>query len=612
MSGTVGLLNLDGSPVDRVLLNRMLAALAFRGPDAQQSWADGPVGLGHAMFRTTREAEHEQQPATLNGNFWITADARLDAPAELIENLESKGRSPLKRATDSELILHAYDIWGEACVDHLLGDFAFAIWNAKQRQLFCARDHFGVKPFFYALAGNCLVFTNTLSCIRLHPGVSNTLNDLAIADFLLMGSNQEPTSTSFADIYRLPAAHTLSISEGNLRVQRYWTLPIDETIRYKREGDYIEQFQELLRVVVADRLSTDRVSVFMSGGLDSSIVAAAANEWVTKHSNSVKLRAHTIVYDRLVPDQERHYSTLVAEALGIPIQHLAADNYSLYERADDPSTNSQEPLDSCLRALATDSYRDVAAQSRVALTGEGGDPGLGMSMSSHIWREMRNSKLSRVARDFVRYLIVPGRISRLYVRKRVGILIGENRRQDLYPRWLNPDFETSWNLRTRWHLINTSHASGHPARPEAYGMLASSFWPFVFESYDPGVTGALVEVRHPIFDVRLIRFLLALPALPWCADKMLFREAATGILPERVRLRRKVPLDGDPVGELLKQPESQWIDNFKSNDSLARYVDRNRIPLVVGEKDYQQRWLNLRPISLNFWLQSQGGAGITR
>src|SRR6266851_4305018 len=153
MSGIVGIVNPDGAPVDRHLLQQMTEAMAFRGPDAKEIWSQGSVGFGHAMLRTTHESVHERQPASLDGKVWITADARVDARAELITKLESKGQIKAKAATDAELILHAYHVWGEECVEHLLGDFVFAIWDGRRRRLFCARDHFGVKPLYYAQVG---------------------------------------------------------------------------------------------------------------------------------------------------------------------------------------------------------------------------------------------------------------------------------------------------------------------------------------------------------------------------------------------------------------------------------------------------------------------------
>src|SRR5258708_4301783 len=181
MSGIVGIVNLDGAPVESRLLKAMTDHLAVRGPDAQSMWIDGNVGFGHAMLRTTWESEREHQPFSLDGQIWITADARIDDRENLVEKLVAKGQEVTSAAPDVELILHAYHAWGEQCVEHLLGDFAFAIWDGHLRRVFCARDHLGIRPFYYFLSGKTFVFSNTLNCVRRHPDVTAKLNELAVS-----------------------------------------------------------------------------------------------------------------------------------------------------------------------------------------------------------------------------------------------------------------------------------------------------------------------------------------------------------------------------------------------------------------------------------------------
>ena len=180
MSGIAGIFHRDGAPVDRELLRSLVEFLGFRGPDAAEIWTRGPIGLGHAMLRTTRESKNERQPASLDGRLWIAADARLDSRAELIARLERENQIPGEMTPDCDLILRSYAAWGPECIRHLRGDFAFAIWDAVKSELFCARDHFGIKPFYYAALGELFLFSNTLDCLRLHPRVSCELNDAAI------------------------------------------------------------------------------------------------------------------------------------------------------------------------------------------------------------------------------------------------------------------------------------------------------------------------------------------------------------------------------------------------------------------------------------------------
>ena len=294
----------DGAPIERALLQSLVDFLAYRGPDCRECWMEGSVGLGHAMLRTTRESLGERQPASLEGQFWIVADARLDSRSELIGELQRSGRVVRQNGPDSELILHAYAAWGTPCVEHLRGDFSFAVWDARNKRLFCARDHFGIKPFYYAPMGELFVFGNTLNCIRLHPRVSSELNDAAIGDFLLFGLNYDNATTTFRDIQRLPPAHTLTVSQNGLQIRRYWTPPTDGRIRYQDPAEYVEHFQSVLETAVADRLRTERVGILLSGGLDSSSVAAVAKELASK-ATPAELRGYTYVYRSLIPDQKK-------------------------------------------------------------------------------------------------------------------------------------------------------------------------------------------------------------------------------------------------------------------------------------------------------------------
>src|SRR5258705_13435444 len=298
MSGIVGIVNLDGAPVDQDLLWRMTHLMSFRGPDAQEIWIDGNVSFGHTLLRTTWEGDRENQPLTLDGRFWLTADARIDGRAGLINALKDKlaGRLHMRSLNDAELILYAYEAWGEDCVKHLIGDFAFAIWDGRKRCLFCARDHFGIKPFYYAHVGNVFVFGNTLESILIHPDISRTLNDQAIGDLLLFDFNRDPASTSFEDIVRIPPAHTLTLEPavGKLTTRRFWNIPTEVDTRRHPQSYYLECFEELFDAAVEDRLRTDKVELLMSGGLDSTAIASAAVRIGQERNRELGVRAQCV------------------------------------------------------------------------------------------------------------------------------------------------------------------------------------------------------------------------------------------------------------------------------------------------------------------------------
>ena len=610
MSGIIGIYHRDGAPIERALLCSLVDYLAYRGPDARQTWIGNSIGLGHTLLQSTSESFAERQPASLEGRYWITADARLDGRAELLAEFDLTGGDVGSPIPDSELILRTYAKWGAACVEHLRGDFSFAIWDSHTKHLFCARDQFGIKPFYYASVGSVVIFSNTLNCIRRHPAVSARLNDLAIADFLLFDMIREQAATSFADIQRLPPAHTLLCTQEAISVRRYWVLPVRAPIHHKRPGDYVEQFQELLDQAVADRLRTNGVGVLMSGGLDSSTVAASAKRILSRDGSAAGLCAYTAVFKNLIPDEERRYAGLVAERLKIPIEFQVDDGVGLWQQLNHDNNCWPEPVHSPGWGGEQAQLRQIAARNRVAFTGFGADPALSCLLSVYFSQLLKKRQFGYALVAAMRYLAAEGRFSRLYLRTRWQRWFASSSQVPHYPGWLNRHLEKRLGLRQRWDALTRATNPTTAVRSVAYEAMVDPFWPRLFEGCDTGVTGVPVEVCHPFFDLRLVDFLLALPALPWCSDKELLREAARGILPDAVRLRRKSPLPADPLIALLRQPESAWVDSFKGVPELGQYVERRLIPKVFGEKDVWAAWIHLRPLSLNSWLRSMEQSSI--
>lgn len=609
MSGICGIVNLDCEPVDRQLLDDLTSLMVFRGPDAQDTWLEGPVGFGHTMLRTTFESDQERQPLSLDGRVWITADARVDGQAELVKKLGAQGRTGLGTANDVELILHAYHVWGEACVAHLIGDFAFAIWDGHRQHLFCARDHFGVKPFFFARVGHCLVFSNTLNCLRAHPAVSASLDESWIADFLLFEMSQDPGATAFTDIRRLPPGHCIVCSRDGLRVDRYWSLPTDLGVRYRQAGDYVEHFAHLLETAVVDRLRTDRVGIEMSGGLDSSALAATAKKALSRTGGPYQLCAYTVVYDRLIPDQERHFAGLVAQKLRIPIRYLAADEYPIFAHADQPAMQFPEPRHDPSATMTADSFAEVAEHCRVALAGWDGDALLTESPKPYLRHLFHERRFSRMLLALLGYAASERRLLPRGLWNRLLRRDAKDQSSLPYPDWLAPEFQHRLDLRDRWHQYNASLNARHPLHPYAYRSYSflsacSNF----FEYYDAGLTGLALEYRHPLMDLRLLDFCLSLPPWPWCVKKSILRSAMRGVLPEAVRTRPKTPLAGSPWIERLREGDASSLDGFVAGASLKRYVDARKIPRFRGASDLNDAWMNMRPRSLDIWLRGLDSA----
>jgi asparagine synthase (glutamine-hydrolysing) len=601
MGGIVGVLNVDGRPLDDGVLGRLTSGLSFRGPDRQR-WrkVDAHIGLGHTRLASTDLSGGVEQPFTLDGATWIVGDARVDARPDLLAALEAGQHGQVhEQAGDLELILRAYSRWGERCVEHLLGDFTFAVWDGPRQRLFCARDHLGVKPFYYAQCGAAIVFSNTLDCVRGHPAVSRELNDSAIADFLLFGVNQDATSTVFRDIRRLAPAHSMTWSNDQMDCRRYWTLPIDEPLFLKNADEYSERFAELLRASIRDRLRTDRIGVLMSGGIDSPTLAATALEVRRERSPGFALHAFTSVYDRLIPDEERYYAGLVARHLGIPIHYDVRDDETSLTQWSQIAVQTPEPVaNPAAVAAGHEFFERAASTARVFLYGEGPDNALQYEWRPFISYLLSGRRVSALARSVMHDLAIHRRLPFWFsIKHSATVRREQDEWREQFPEWLDDSFAERYECRQRWDSSGQPPVSPHPIRPAAFVGFCRTLWPSWFEECDLAAARAHIELRHPYLDLRLLRYMLAVPAMPWCRNKLILRRSMRSSLPRQVLRRRKTALAGCAD---LKRIEAGGLPLLAPAPDLLRYVNPRKIPTVP--KTAVELRSTLRPLGLNYWL----------
>src|SRR5579864_8002090 len=272
MSGIAAIYHLDGRPADRGLVGAMLAAVAYRGPDGLNSWIDGPIALGHAMLRTTPEAMGERQPLVdEQTGLALTMDGRVDNRDELTALLEREGLR-LRGGTDAEIVLRAYQCWGEEAPAKILGDFAFALWDGRKRQLFCARDVASVQPLFYYCNGRSFICASELHQILADPAVPREPDERVIGMYLT-GMLLDPVTTLYRDIRKLEGGCSITVRPGKIDRRRYFDIDSAKRIRYRTDAEYAEHFEAVLGEAVRCRLrNIDGVAAELSGGLDSSLV----------------------------------------------------------------------------------------------------------------------------------------------------------------------------------------------------------------------------------------------------------------------------------------------------------------------------------------------------
>lgn len=591
MAGIAVVINTNRTPVSDALLRGIMKDCAGVTPLHNAVTVPGEVGLGSVSL-----PHQEEGLACLDGGLWAVMSGRIDDRGGLSAALGLDAHGDV--ASDVALVLRAYQKWGDDCVSHLLGDFAFCLWDARRRRLFCGRDHFGVKPLYFARVGSVLVVSSVLGWIRRHPCVSRTLRDEAVGDFLLFGVQQEPSQTTFADIQRVPPAHRLSyeLASDSIRVARYWSLEAREPVRFADPGDYVDQFSALLRVAVDDRLRGGPAGVLMSGGLDSSSVATVASEILGPASRD-RLRSFTFVYDTWASDEEKHVASTMSAALGIEASRMAVDKYEPFERWDDGSCPAEPTLEG-LTAVMSDMLDLISRHGGVALTGDGGDP---VMLPSSVLDQIGAMPVASLAADVWRVLC-SGQRPPLGIRSRIERRVAGG---DTIPCWLGCDLRSAFDAHARWREVEARRSIAHGARHRAVSNVIDPWWTSMFEGLDPAVTRRPVELRYPFFDVRLASFIVRLPSFPWCLNKHVLRMAMKGRLPESVRTRPKMPLAASPIASQAQWSAARALELFESTPAIDRFVDVRRFRETVrGEallaSDSHEAWA---AISLAMWLR---------
>ena len=607
MSGFITIYNTDGEPVDEQLINSLTQTLKFRGPDQQKVWIDDNVGMGHALFKTTFEAEYENQPATIDNKVWITCCARIDDRDNLVNKMGLKQSLDLSKTPDSELILHAYRKWGEDCLEHLLGDFAFVIWDKTKQKLFCAKDRFGMRQLYYVQKNKSIIICNALGCILKHPDVSKNLNEKAIGGFLLFDDYKwmDKSITMFNDITTLLPAHKLVMENGHINIQRYWNIPHNiPLLHYRTEQEYIDHFLEIFSNAVKDRIRYSSVAISMSGGMDSTSIAAITKKLISEQKiPKTKLNAITIVYDSILPSKERYFANLAADYINLPIHYINGDNYPYLL----PSIKTTAPITLAQTTLLIDTEKKYRQFSPIVLVGITGDNLLEYPSTPLALKE---SNIFNVIKAFAKHKklynkkVPLGTGLKTKFKKMISNNTNELQTWYPYPTYINKKFENKIYLKREWERMwgSMQYHQSLQARHELYKEIASlevADWnsdDFLMES-----TFTLSEKRDPFLDVRMVEFILSLPALPWLFNKHILRASMSGLLPSELLYRPKTPL-GYLDHALAIKEENKWLEKWKPNPLSLRYLkDESLFP---KNNDENQNYLLARPITLDGWLKN--------
>jgi asparagine synthase (glutamine-hydrolysing) len=260
--------------VDSGVLRRMCDVMAHRGPDDDGIFTQGRIGLGMRRLSIVDLKTGHQPISNEDGSIWIVFNGEIYNHRTLREHLITRGHL-YGTHSDTETIVHLYEEYGKDCVQHLRGMFAFAIWDAKKESLFIARDRLGIKPLYYRQTANCFLFGSEIKVLMAYPGVRPDFNRAALPEYLAFGY-LSGDNTFYNGVQKLMPGHRLELHEqGDGRVEQYWDLPLAPDDKTHDESYYVESYRDLLEGAVNSHLMSDvPLGVFLSGGLDSSAVAA--------------------------------------------------------------------------------------------------------------------------------------------------------------------------------------------------------------------------------------------------------------------------------------------------------------------------------------------------
>ena len=551
-------------------IDRMIEVLHHRGPDDRGVWVGSDdhasVGLGHTRLSIIDLSSAGHQPMTNeDGTIWLTYNGEIYNHRDVRGPLEASGHT-YRSQTDSETIIHAYEEWGDACVDRFRGMFAFAIWDAPRRRLLLARDRLGVKPLYYAMVGSTLIFASEIKAILKSGYVEPRAAEGAVPEYLALGY-LAGEGTMFAGIRKLPPGHILVWEDGRLEVRRYWRLVFQPSAA--SPADLQEQFRHLFEESVRMRLMSDvPLGVFLSGGLDSSAIAAVMGRYVDEPIKTFSIGYETQYYSEL------SYAKKVADLVGADHHEYRLTPDEFYEAVPQLTWHEDEPLWGTASVALYFVSKLAARHVKVVLTGEGSDELF--AGYDRYWMTRLNASalpaflaLPATVRSLLRKTLLDGPLPERVRRGLSHTFIGREQMPDtlFFDNWFGlfpPRLQQSMaGAALQQELRRTDVYAAHRRLYEESGadavvdrLLYSDINSNLVEllmKQDQMSMATSIESRVPFLDYRLAEFAATVPwhqKIRGRSGKHIVKEALSNYLPQTILHR---PKQGFPV------PWEEWL-----------------------------------------------------
>lgn len=595
------------------------------------------LGFGHQRLSIIDLSSAGAQPMPSNDQrLWVVYNGEIFNFIEIRDELKALG-TVFRTQSDTEVILHAYERWGESCLQRFNGMWAFAILDRQKNKIFCARDRFGIKPFYYYLDSQFFIFASEIKAILEHPHFKRSPNDRMLFDFLMYGNQDHTDETFFEGVKQIPPAHYLTVgSHGENEMKRWWDIRIAEENRTNFQTfDFdksAETFRNLLEDSVRIRLRSDvPVGLSLSGGLDSSSVAQLVTN-LGRKQNSSKNAYRSLTFSACYNQAGFDDREFMTEAL----KTLDAEDFYIFPNADDLWNEIEqmtwfmdEPFHSS-NQFAQWSVMKLAAQHKikVILSGQGSDEylaGYRGYNSVYLAELLKVGKLSKAFDNFQKICTHQEGIGKLSLILRVlfgimppsllGFIRPVERSIGKTPKGhdlslLNLDFVNRFEDRHQRYWQNRSVELGN-LNQKLYRDVFQYSLPLLLHYEDRNGMAFSIEARHPFLDHRLVELAFSLPSSLKIHDgrnKWVVRKAMQGILSEKIRDRK------DKKGFVT--PETAWLQSglkkirpFFEDSKLksAAYVNSKRalhhFDTLGRNERYSQQTDLWRLVNLEIWFK---------
>lgn len=615
MSAIGGIINFDGGPVDQPTLLSLGQNLDIYGPDGGEDVRLDSIGMVYRAFHTNLESHSEKQPLVETDGCVLAWDGRLDNRQELMDFLRDDLRGD---RSDSALVMSAYNKWGIPCLEKIIGDFAFALWNPASKNLYLARDAVGTRSLFYHVNRERLIWSSRLESLLSLPNVDPAVDDEYVAGYLTMRPKQG--HSPYRNIYAVPPGNVVITRAGRTCSQRFWNLNPNKEIRYRTDQEYEEHFRELFREAVRTRLRVAGPTwADLSGGLDSSSIVCVADTILKQETvQTDRLETLSAVFDESPTSDERRFINLVEERRGQIGHHFKEGEYPLLV---DPVANGFRAIPNPLE-LWTEYHQGVRAKmraqgARVLLSGSGGDELL--TAASDPYPELADLLVQRrftdlhqrlqtwslaLKRPYLEVLLsntvipaLPRRLQRLFRRRERARSLsllqpGFIKRFDLHDKLLGP--------RDIFGCRLPSSRGQATAFLSATDLISSGY----LHAWGP------IEISYPFTHRPLVEFLQAIPPTQWIRPgetRSLQRRALRTYLPPQIAARKG---KGNPAEATLRAVAREWprLRELLKNPIVCTrgYVDPAALQTLLERPNFERAPEGLVVIRLSYlelWLR---------